>query len=113
MRIFFPILGWSSTLGGCFVGSLILYFVSINITDNWLSLHISVNDFLRDHVAIIYWIKQLAYYILPSNLVALLFNLPAIVLFPVRLTISTFIGWWAFSKAAKLSTTSTSIKPLI
>ena len=48
-------------IGGCFVGSLILYFVSINITDNWLLLHISVNDFLRDHVAIIYWIEQLAY----------------------------------------------------
>ena len=103
MRVFLLILGWSSLLGGCLVGSVIIYFLSINIADNWLLLNISVNDLLRDHVTIIYWVKPLAYYLLPDNLATWLLNLPAIVLFPVRFITSAFIGWWAFSQAAKLT----------
>jgi hypothetical protein len=103
MKIFLLIIGWSSVVGSFGDGALGLYALWINVMDNWASINISVNDFIRDYVSIIYWVKQIAFYVLPETVVLWLFSLPALIYFPIRIVMSTFIGWWALSKAAQLS----------
>ncbi|MEM7281093.1 MAG: hypothetical protein AAF438_05655 [Pseudomonadota bacterium] len=62
----------------------------------------TVDSFLRDHVSFIYWVKQVAYFVLPRSFVDWLFALPALVYFPVRVVVSSVIGWWALAKANQL-----------
>ncbi|MBA6416348.1 hypothetical protein H4J50_10010 [Colwellia sp. 6M3] len=103
MRIFLLILGWSSVVGSFGDGALGLYLLWLNYLNEWSLLSISINDFLKEYVQIIYWVKQVAFYVLPEGVVLWLFNLPALLYFPIRIIISIFIGWWALSKAAQLS----------
>ena len=110
MRLFLLILGWSSVVGSIGDGALALYALWINVMDNWTSINISVNDFIRDYVAIIYWVKQVAFYVLPETVVLWLFSLPALMYFPIRIIMSIFIGWWALTKAAQLSKNGTKAK---
>ncbi|WP_448556593.1 hypothetical protein [Thalassotalea montiporae] len=39
---------------------------------------------------------------LPEKVVNWIFDLPALIYFPIRIAMSIFIGWWALSKAATL-----------
>ena len=110
MRTFLLILGWASVVGSFGDGALGLYALWINFTNDWGLLNITVDDFLRSYVGLIYWVKQVAFYVLPENIVLWLFNLPALLYFPVRIIMSVFIGWWALAKAAKLSNEKTSVK---
>ena len=103
MRIFLLILGWSSVVGSFGDGALGLYALWINYLNEWSLLNISINEFLKEYVQIIYWVKQVAFYVLPEGVVLWLFNLPALLYFPIRIIMSIFIGWWALSKAAQLS----------
>ena len=102
MRTFLLILGWSSVVGSVGDGGLGLYAVWVNFSDSWSLLSLSVNDFLRDYVPIFYWVKQVAFYVLPDGVVRWMFGLPALIYFPGRVVLSVFIGWWALSKAAEL-----------
>lgn len=52
---------------------------------------------------VIYWIKQIAYYVMPQSFATWLFDLPALMYFPARILMSIVIGWWALKKAAELS----------
>ena len=103
MRIFLLILGWSSVIGSFADGVLGLYAVWLNFINDWALLTISIDDFLKNYVQIIYWVKQIAFYILPESIVLWLFDLPALWYFPVRILMSVIIGWWALSKASQLS----------
>jgi hypothetical protein len=103
MRIFLLILGWSSVVGSFGDGALGLYALWINLFNDWSLLNISIDEFLKNYVQLIYWVKQVAFYVLPENIVLWLFNLPALLYFPIRIIMSVIIGWWALSKAAQLS----------
>ncbi len=63
----------------------------------------SVDELLKQHFEFIYWIKQLAYYVLPKGFVEWLFDLPVLLYFPVRIVMSVIIGWWALSIAQKIN----------
>jgi hypothetical protein len=103
MQIFLLILGWSSVVGSFGDGALGLYALWINLLNDWSLLNISIDEFLKNYVQLIYWVKQVAFYVLPENIVLWLFNLPALLYFPIRIIMSVIIGWWALSKAAQLS----------
>tara|TARA_B110001450_G_scaffold12812_1_gene12173 strand:- start:1561 stop:1890 length:330 start_codon:yes stop_codon:yes gene_type:complete len=103
MRKFLLILGWSSVVGSFGDGALGLYAVWINFINDWALLNITIDDFLKSYVQLIYWVKQVAFYVLPESIVLWLFNLPALLYFPVRIIMSVIIGWWALSKAAQLA----------
>ena len=103
MRLFLLILGWSSVIGSIGDGTLGIYSLWVVAQSGWVDLNLSVDLFLQQYVQFIYWIKQIAYYVLPENFVIWVFNLPALVYFPVRIVMSIIIGWWALSKAAQLS----------
>tara|TARA_B100001059_G_scaffold229050_2_gene261033 strand:+ start:382 stop:702 length:321 start_codon:yes stop_codon:yes gene_type:complete len=103
MRSFFLVLAWSCVVGSVVDGALLLYAVWINYLHGWLLLCISINDFLRDYIQPLFWVKQVAFLVLPEAMVLWLFNLPALLYFPVRIITSTMIGYWALSRAAELS----------
>ena len=103
MRLFLLILGWSSVVGSFGDGTLLLYALWIIGSSGWIELGMSMDDFLRQFVEIIYWVKQVAYYVIPHDFVTWLFGLPALIYFPVRIVMSVIIGWWALSKAAKIA----------
>ena len=101
MRAFLLIIGWSSFVGSIVDGGLGLYAVLV-VFGGADSL-ISLDTFLSQHVAAIYWVKQLAYYVMPGRFVTWLFELPALIYFPVRILLSVAIGWWALRKAAEMA----------
>jgi len=104
MRTLLLTLGWSSVIGSFGDGALGLYALWINFINDWVLLSISVDEFLKSYVQLIYWVKQVAFYVLPDTVVFWLFNLPALLYFPIRIIMSVAIGWWALSKASELST---------
>ena len=108
VRIFLLILGWSSVVGSFGDGSLWFYALWIIGSSGWNELGMSVDDFLHQFVEIIYWVKQVAYYVMPHGFVTWLFGLPALIYFPVRIVMSIIIGWWALSKAEKMAVTHAS-----
>ena len=96
MRIFLLFIGWASLLASLvdfILGSFAAYLVTATDT---LTMAISLDLFLRDFVPFIYWVKQVAYYVMPTSVVIWLFNLPALLYFPVRVLLSLVIGWYAF-----------------
>ena len=96
MRTFLLFIGWSSLIGSVgdlLLGSFAAYLVTFTDT---VATTISLDIFLRDFVPFIYWVKQVAYYVIPTPIVIWLFNLPALLYFPVRILISLVIGWYAF-----------------
>ena len=103
MRTFLLVLGWPSVVGSFGDGVLGLYVLWVNFLNDWSLLSITIDEFLKSYVQLIYWVKQIAFYVLPESIVLWLFNLPALLYFPVRIIMSVIIGWWALSKAAQLS----------
>ena len=94
------VLGWAGYAGG--VIDAVITFVAIGAAiaeRQWL---ISVDALFREYIAWIYWVKQLAYHVLPDGFVGRIFGLPALLLFPVRVVVSTLIGMWAFGAVGRL-----------
>lgn len=46
--------------------------------------------------------KDVARYVLPASVVTWVFNLPALVYFPVRVVMGCVIGWWVLAKAKSM-----------
>lgn len=107
LRLFLLILGWSSVVGSFGDGALGLYALWLTLCDNGSLLAISVDDFLYNYVPMIYWVKQVAFYLMPEAVVHWLFGLPALIYFPTRIVMSLVIGWWALAKAAQLKQANT------
>lgn len=102
MRKFLLFIGWSSYIGSFFDGALGLYALWLTLTVVEVPLMIDLDTYIRDYVSIIYWVKQLAYYVMPTGVVTWLFALPAIVYFPIRILMSLVIGYWALNKAEQM-----------
>jgi len=103
VRFFLLFIGWSSVVGSFGDGALGLYALWVAVLSESVELSISLDAFLRQYVEVMYWVKQIAYYVMPQDFVKWLFGLPALVYFPVRILMSVIIGWWALRKAAELS----------
>jgi len=102
MRSFLLFIGYSSYISSLGDGSLGLYALWVLISNNLALLNLSLNDFLAQYVEFIYWVKQVAFYVMPEGFANWLFGIPAVIYFPVRILMSLIIGWWALKKAAQL-----------
>lgn len=106
MRVFLLFIGWSSLIGSIADGALGLYALWIVTTIDTIGSSLSLDAFLKQFVGFIYWVKQLAFYVMPDGIATWLFNLPALVYFPVRIFFSVVIGWLALRKAEELKVRS-------
>ncbi|MDO6548703.1 hypothetical protein [Pseudoalteromonas carrageenovora] len=104
MRSFLLFIGYSSYIGSVGDGLLGLYALWVLIGNNLALLNLSLNDFLAQYVEFIYWVKQVALYVMPEGFANRLFGIPAVIYFPVRILMSLIIGWWALKKAEQLKT---------
>jgi hypothetical protein len=102
MRGFLLFIGYSSYIGSMGDGLLGLYALWVLISNELALLSLSLNDFLAQYVEFIFWVKQVALYVMRQGFANWLFGIPAIIYFPVRILMSLVIGWWAFKKAAQL-----------
>jgi hypothetical protein len=96
------IFAWVSILGSIGDGLIALYGGYLVIFDIGVNLSISVENLIRNHIGFLYWVKKIAYYVMPSNIVSWLFGLPALIYFPTRVLSSILIGWWVLKIASKM-----------
>lgn len=101
MRRFLLIFGWASLVGSA-VDALVILYAGWIVATGPASAGISVDDFLREHLHWIYWIKQVAYALLPDGFVRWVFGLPTLVWFSVRLVVSVLLGAWALRVARRM-----------
>ncbi|HUF56915.1 MAG TPA: hypothetical protein VMM55_10200 [Thermohalobaculum sp.] len=95
------IVGWLLLVGSA-IDALVLVYAGWIVLDGAGPAGMSVDVFLRDHLAWIYWIKQVAYVVLPDGFVTWVFRLPALAWFAFRLVVSTLLGAWALSAARRM-----------
>jgi hypothetical protein len=94
-------IGWAGVIGSVIDGVVSVAAIWLATTTNPSGYSMSVESLFRDHLTWLYWVKQVAFSILPNDFVARVFAIPALVLFPVRVVVSGLIGKWAFSAAAR------------
>lgn len=102
MRGFLLFIGWSGFIGSIVDAVIAAYAVWIVGAGGWVDPGMSVEILFRDHIHWLYWVKQFAYYVMPSDVVMWIFGMAALVLFPIRIVVSGLIGKWAFSKARRM-----------
>jgi len=103
MKKFLLFMGWSALIGGILDSLISIYAVYIISINGDLNLSLSVHILFKNYISFLFPIKQFAYYIMYDKFVFWLFELPALVLFPFRVVVSTIIGKWAFMKAKPIS----------
>ncbi|MGF1543595.1 MAG: hypothetical protein ACFB00_03680 [Parvularculaceae bacterium] len=96
MRLFLSFVGWSSVLGGLFDGAIAAW-LGVLIALGQATPDIAVDVHLRDHLPFLYWVKPLAFAVLPDAFARWVFALPALVYFPIRILVSAAIGAWALA----------------
>jgi hypothetical protein len=96
------IFAWISILGSIGDGLIALYGGYLVALDSSVNLWISVETLIRNHIGFLYWVKKIAYYVMPGNIVIWLFELPALIYFPIRVVSSILIGCWVLKIAAKM-----------
>lgn len=96
------IFAWISIIGSIGDGAIAVYGGYLVLFNSVVESGISVEELIKDHIRFLYWVKQVAYYVMPAGVVVWLFNLPALIYFPVRVITSVFIGWWVLGIAAKM-----------
>ncbi|MEM9421539.1 MAG: hypothetical protein AAF986_03380 [Pseudomonadota bacterium] len=94
MKRFLIILAWSSLVGAVADGAITLYAAWEIITTENIGVDLSVDEHLRTHLSFLYWVKDVAYRLLPENIVGWLFGLPALIYFPFRIMTNMLLSWW-------------------
>jgi hypothetical protein len=102
MRNFWLSFGWLAAIGSVVDALIVIYAIIVIAAEPSYSWALSSEVLFRDHLAWLYWIKQLAYLFLDANFIDWIFGLPTIVLFTVRIVVSGIIGKWAFTKAQQI-----------
>ncbi len=95
--------GWLSLAGSILDGLIAIWLLALAAFAG-AELSLSVDAHLRDHLAFLYWIRDVAERLLPDGFVAWIFNLPALVYFPACVVMSVILGGAALSWAARLKT---------
>jgi len=104
MRNFLLILGWMSIIGSIGDAVLVLFALWLIGRGGWTNIGLEVDSLLQQHLPFLSWIKELAIFVLPDSAVWWIFNLPALVYFPVRVAMGSVIGWWALAMVEKTKT---------
>ena len=102
MRRFLLIFGWLSVIGSIGDGIISLYALWVVGSGGWANPGIQVGPLLEQHLPALYWVKDVARYVLPASVVTWVFNLPALVYFPVRVVMGCVISWWVLAKAKSM-----------
>ena len=102
VRAFLLFIGWSSVIGSFGDGGLGIYALWLAMSSDFVSFGISLDEFLKSYVEIIYWVKSVAFVVMPKDFATWLFSVPALAYFPTRIVMSAVIGWWALKKASVL-----------
>ncbi|MBW8189666.1 hypothetical protein K0504_01345 [Neiella marina] len=102
MRCLLLFIGWSSIVGSIGDGALGLYAFWLVMSSAELNFTLSLDAFLSQYVSFIYWVKQVAFYVMPKTIAHWLFGLPALIYFPLRILMSLVIGWWALAQVKKI-----------
>ncbi|MBQ4832297.1 hypothetical protein J8L70_03495 [Pseudoalteromonas sp. MMG010] len=102
MRRFLLFIGYSSVIGSFGDAGLGLYALWLVASTDFVSMAISLDEFLKNYVTYIYWVKSIAFIVMPKGVATWLFSIPALIYFPIRILMSMVIGWWALNKATKL-----------
>jgi hypothetical protein len=103
MRTFLLIFGWASFVSSLLDVAVALFAFWVVAAGGWSEPSLSADTLLREQLPFIYWVKQLASYVLPQVFVDWMFAWPALVLFPLRAVVSTLIGAWALSTARRMA----------
>jgi hypothetical protein len=106
MRSFLIFIGWASLVGSVLDSAITLFTLWIIADGGWTEPGISVETLLRVYFPFIYWVKQIAFLLLPDDFVAWIFSIPALIMFPARAILSTLIGAWALSAARRMIKTA-------
>ena len=90
-------------LGASSVELLILFWVLVYIAiSDWSLWSLSFDDFWREQLSAIYFIKEWLYSWFWNDLLNLFFVfLPAVVFLALRTTITTFLGFWALAASKR------------
>lgn len=102
MRTFLFFIGWSSIVSSIVDGALGLYALWVILNADVLDIYFSLDRFLKHYVEFIYWVKQVALFVMPNAIALWLFSIPALIYFPARILMSMVIGCWALNKAKSL-----------
>ncbi|MBX2846977.1 MAG: hypothetical protein KTR16_01555 [Acidiferrobacterales bacterium] len=88
------VVAWVSIVGS--LGDLLItiYCCFLVVFETAVEVGISVELLIKNYLSFLYWIKNVAYYVLPESLVVWLFELAALIYFPIRVVTSLLIGWW-------------------
>ena len=101
MRKFLLFIGWASVIGSIADGAISAFALWL-VSQGEAALSITVDALLRAHLSFIYWVKALAYAIMPDGFVAWMFGLPALIYFPVRVVTSVLLGGWLLHIAGRM-----------
>ena len=96
------IFAWVSIIGSFGDGFIGLYGLILVFVDPVVTFTISVEELIKDHINFLYWVKNIAYLVLPKNVVAWVFSMPALVYFPARVITSLFIGYYVLKFARRM-----------
>lgn len=102
MRAFLLFIGWSSFFSSFVDGALGFYALWVISSSDIINFYLSLDAFLKQYVEFIYWVKQVAFLIMPKSIAVWLFGVPALIYFPVRILMSIAIGWWALKKVESI-----------
>ena len=102
MRRFLLIFGWLSVIGSIGDGAIALCALWVVGSGGWIATGTEVGPFLEQHLPFLFWVKDVARFVLPASVVAWVFGLPALVYFPVRVAMGCVIGWWALATATRM-----------
>jgi hypothetical protein len=101
MRRFLLIVGWLSVAGSIGDGAIALYALWLVGAGGWTDPALAVGTLLEQRLPFLYWVKDVARFVLPPGVVSWVFGLPALAYFPARVVMGCAIGWWALAKAAR------------
>ena len=102
MRRILIFLAWSGVVGAICDGAITVYAAWEVVSRDDMGIGLTVDQHVKEHLHFLYWLKDLAYILMPNDFVDWLFGLPALAYFPVRILINVLLGYWMFRWANKL-----------
>ena len=96
------LIGYFLVAISCIESVLIIWLLLYVWNSEWALWDISMNDFWREQLSAIYFVKEWLYSWMWNNLLDLfLVILPAIVFLGIRTTTTTILGFWSLALAKK------------